>query len=535
MNEENLLKDASVIIILLIMVLTTMVATGTVEYQGAILEVTTDKTLYILGEPATIFLTNVGDEALSAGGPIITIYDSEDQIVFQEACYCWYDLEPGEYITWPAWNQTNQQGNQVPVGSYIVEGFLSGFHENYVDDATFYITDDENSSPPNNPDTPIGPTEGEIGVSYTYTTSTIDPDGDMVRYGWEYTGDNTVEKWTNFCNSDSPCNTQLVFDDPGSYSLRVIAKDENGAQSDWSEGLGVVIENEPLTVDAEGPYQGNIMEDIEFDSTVTGGISPYEYLWDYGDGNTSSGDPHPTHNYGNAGNYTVTLTVTDSEDETASDKTWTYINAPPNKPIITGKTNGKAGVEYEYEIYIEDPDGDDVDYYVDFGDGDFIRYMGYYFPSPLIDKFNKSWDSEGVYTVRARAMDKYGAQSDWGTLEVNMPKDKKTKENTDPKIQIKEDKQFVFLNGKCNRYSGNGTWLHIGPIWWINGTFSFDLYKNILLIANGTIQHIENSACITFTNFKGYAPGFLLVLKVLIPGTYIRVFGICDSYNINEL
>ena len=421
MRKDNLLKDAVVILIVLFMVLTTMVVTGTIESQGAVLEVTTDKTFYILGEPVTIFLTNVGDEILSAGGPIITIYDSEDEIVYQEACYCWYELEPGEYVTWPAWDQTNQQGYQVPVGSYIVEGFLSGFDESYVDEAAFYISYDENSSPPNNPDTPMGPTECEVGVSYTYSTSTIDPDGDMVRYGWEYTGDNTVEKWTNLYNSGSQCNIQLVFDDPGTYSLRVMAKDENGAQSDWSQSLGLVIENEPLIVDAEGPYHGNIMEDIEFDSTVTGGTPLYEYLWDYGDGNTSTGDPHPTHNYGNAGNYTVTLTVTDSEDDTASDTTWTYINAPPNKPIITGKTNGKAGVEYEYEIYIEDPDGDDVDYYVDFGDGDFIRYMGYYFPSPLINKFNKSWDSKGAYTIRAQSMDEHGVQSDWAILEVSMP------------------------------------------------------------------------------------------------------------------
>ncbi|PNX50943.1 MAG: hypothetical protein BV456_04970 [Thermoplasmata archaeon M8B2D] len=535
MNKENLLKDAGVILIALFLLSTTMTTSSAGEPEGAVLEVTTDKALYTLGEPVTIFLTNIGDETLNAGGPTITIHDSEDQIVYQEACYCWYELEPGEYVTWPAWDQTNQQGEQVPVDYYIVEGFLSGFNENYVDDATFYISDDDNSSPPNNPDTPLGPTEGEVGVSYTYSTSTNDPDGDMVRYGWEYTGDNSVEKWTNLYNSDTPCNIQLVFDDPGTYSLRVIAKDEHGTQSDWSPALSVVIENGAFIVDADGPYHGNIMDDIEFDSTVTGGIPPYEYLWDYGDGNTSSGDPHPTHNYGNAGNYTVTLTVTDNENNTASDTTWTYINAPPNTPIITGKTNGKAGVEYEYEIYIEDPDGDDVDYCIDFDDGFVPRLRGWYSPSPLTLKHNKSWDHRGTYTVRAKAVDEYGAVSDWGTLEVSMPKDKKTIENTDSKIQINKDKQLVFLNGKCNRYSGDGTWLHIGPIWWINGTFSFDLYKNILLIANGTIQHIENSACITFTNFKGYAPGFLLVLKVLIPGTYIRVFGICDSYNINEL
>ena len=106
---------------------------------GAVLEVTTDKIIYSPGEPVAIFLTNVGDELLSAGGPIITIYNNDNEIVYQEATYCWYELEPGEYVTWPPWDQTDQQGVQVPVGRYVVEGFLSGGEENYIDTATFYI------------------------------------------------------------------------------------------------------------------------------------------------------------------------------------------------------------------------------------------------------------------------------------------------------------------------------------------------------------------------------------------------------------
>ena len=425
MRKDNLLKDAGFILILLCMVLTTMIVTGTVESQGAIFEVTTDKTLYILGESVTIFLTNVGDENLSAGGPIITIYDSEDEIVYQEACYCWYELEPGECITWPSWDQTNQQGDQVPVCSYIVEGFLSGFDESYVDEAAFYISYDENSSPPDNPDTPMGPTECEVGVSYTYSTSTIDPDGDMVRYGWKYTGDNTVEKWTSLYNSDSPCSIQLVFDDPGTYSLKVMAEDEHGLQSGWSLALSVVIENDPLVVDAEGPYEGNIMEDIEFDSTVTGGVPPYECLWDYGDGNTSIADPHPTHNYGNAGNYTVTLTVTDNENNTASDTTWAYINAPPKTPIIDGPQHGKEGLKYIYTATTTDPDGDQIFYIWNFSDSNELIETLMPLDSGEICKLNHTFTEKGEYTLRVKARDIYNAESEWSEpLEISIPKTK---------------------------------------------------------------------------------------------------------------
>ncbi len=421
MNKENLLKIAGAIFIVLFLVLTTIVVTGAGRLQGAVLEVTSDKSLYSLGEPVKIFLINVGDETLSAGGPIITIYNNKDEIVYQQACYCWYELEPGEYVTWPPWDQTNQQGEQVPVGYYVVEGFLSGFDENYVDDATFFISDDS-SSPPNIPDTPIGLTEGEVGVSYNYITSTIDPDGDMVRYGWEYTGDNTVEKWTNFYISDSTCSIQLVFDDPGTYSLRVMAEDEYGEQSDWSQALVVIIEYETFFVDAGGPYEGNIMEDVEFDSTITGGVQPYEFLWDYGDGNTSNDDPHPTHNYGNAGNYTVILTVTDTENDTASDTTWAYINAPPNTTVIGGLNSGKANTPYTYSFTSTDPDDDDIGLYIiNWGDGPNETIIGP-FESGTPQTKSHTWDSKGEYTIKAKAIDIKDAESDWGTLKVTMSK-----------------------------------------------------------------------------------------------------------------
>ncbi len=43
---------------------------------------------------------------------------------------------------------------------------------------------------------------------------------------------------------------------------------------------------------------------------VSGGIEPYAYLWEFGDGETST-EENPSHSYDNSGYYTVSLTVTD--------------------------------------------------------------------------------------------------------------------------------------------------------------------------------------------------------------------------------
>ena len=180
---------------------------------------------------------------------------------------------------------------------------------------------------------------------------------------------------------------------------------------------------EPLSCDANGPYEGNIMEDIEFEGTATGGIPPYEYFWDYGDGNTSSGDPHPTHNYANAGNYTVILTVIDSENDTASDTTWAYINAPPNAPSITVPETVRRGKLFTVEVVTIDPDGDDV-YYRHKSNGCISDWFG---PCPSGEKYSFKMSiigAPGAYTIGVQAKDIHDAESEWAYAQINLTKDK---------------------------------------------------------------------------------------------------------------
>ena len=49
-------------------------------------------------------------------------------------------------------------------------------------------------------------------------------------------------------------------------------------------------------------------QDIRFDPRIGGGISPYSYEWDFGDGNTST-DVAPSHSYKSEGSYNVSFKV----------------------------------------------------------------------------------------------------------------------------------------------------------------------------------------------------------------------------------
>lgn len=80
-------------------------------------------------------------------------------------------------------------------------------------------------------------------------------------------------------------------------------------------------------------------------TTITGGTPPLSYLWDFGDGNTSTLQ-YPSHTYAAPGHYPICLTVTDANGCTATTCDSTYKVMAPGiiqylsvvDPLITGIT-----------------------------------------------------------------------------------------------------------------------------------------------------------------------------------------------------
>jgi carboxypeptidase T len=95
-------------------------------------------------------------------------------------------------------------------------------------------------------------------------------------------------------------------------------------------------------------------------------------------------------------------------------------NNPPETPSITGTTSGKVGETYTYTFVTTDPDGDNVYYYIDWGDNTNSDWLGPY-ASGLEKTANHTWSKQGTYTIKIKAKDIFNAESDWATLSVTMP------------------------------------------------------------------------------------------------------------------
>ena len=96
------------------------------------------------------------------------------------------------------------------------------------------------------------------------------------------------------------------------------------------------------------------------------------------------------------------------------------VNNQPEIPGITGPINGNIGTEYDYTFSSFDSEGDNVFYYVEWGDGTDSGWLGPYSSGHEIT-VSHTWDEEDIYTIRAKAKDIFDAESEWGTLEITMP------------------------------------------------------------------------------------------------------------------
>ncbi len=100
-----------------------------------------------------------------------------------------------------------------------------------------------------------------------------------------------------------------------------------------------------------------------------------------------------------------------------------FVNQAPSNPIITGPTSGTAGTSYTYTFTSTDPDGDQLSYYVDWGDTTNTGWFGP-FASGAAQTKSHSWSSQGTFTIKAKAKDVHGAESAFTTYSVTMPRTK---------------------------------------------------------------------------------------------------------------
>ena len=102
-------------------------------------------------------------------------------------------------------------------------------------------------------------------------------------------------------------------------------------------------------------------------------------------------------------------------------------NTPPDTPTINGPDEGIPNEEYEFTLSADDLQGDNVCFYIDWGDETFewtdLDSAG----KEIIVKH--SWESKKIYEIKVKSIDQFCAKSEWGKLEINIPRRKTANDN----------------------------------------------------------------------------------------------------------
>jgi hypothetical protein len=278
-------------------------------------------------------------------------------------------------------------------------------------------------------------------------------DADGIIYGWDL-GDNlwTINKYTGKASLVGPLGIDIENAQDGDFyqdddilylaaytssdeSILYICDEDSGTCTpvgQFKDNTQVTLfaipwNNAPIADFEWSPENPDPGENIQFDASIStdpdGDIELYEWDWDNdGEFDESTQLPTTTHTFDVEDVYPVTLQVKD-EHNTKDTKTH-FIkvgNRPPEKPEIDGPTRRKIGKYGTYNVTPIDPDNDEVYIRWDWGDGDVTSWKGPYMSGEEISE-NYLWYKKGTYTIRAQLKDIDDAESEWGEIEVKVPR-----------------------------------------------------------------------------------------------------------------
>jgi large repetitive protein len=193
-----------------------------------------------------------------------------------------------------------------------------------------------------------------------------------------------------------------VFNSYGWYSASshgtgiIMTNDVVGGSTYGPSGYSVVgIPGVPVANFTYTTATSDVLSPVQF--TDTSANFPQSWLWDFGDG-TNSTLQNPVHTYGVAGNYTVSLTVTNLEGTNTTVGYVVKLNQHPPVPAFTSDVT--SGVDPCLVQFTDQSNGTIISWLWDFGDGTNSTLQN---PS--------HWYAPGNYTVNLTVTNSYGNAS----------------------------------------------------------------------------------------------------------------------------
>lgn len=212
------------------------------ECSGAVLDWIDNATVHVIcgldADSGGPYYADVGETITISGSatggtpPYEFSWDLDNDDVYGE------DDEPDEPIV-----STFTKSWGSP-GTYIIKLKVTDGTTEDIDDTTVTVG---GNNAPEKPNPPTGPSRLKIGVVYTFTAETTDPDGDQISYKFRW-GDGTENDWSGFVDSGEEYSATHEWASMSTFNIQVKAKDIHGAESEWSNPLSVTVPHESTPI-----------------------------------------------------------------------------------------------------------------------------------------------------------------------------------------------------------------------------------------------------------------------------------------------
>ncbi len=277
-----------------------------------------------------------------------------------------------------------------------------------------------------------GPEEGSPHVEYDFSFITNDPEEDEV-WLWVDWDDGTIQDWIGPYDSGEEVILSHEYDEVGLYNLTAKSMDiwDDGPPSHHSIRIGDQPPDPPII---SGPEEGDIDEYLQY-AFVTNDYEDDDielYIeWDDGSFEDWSG-PYESgeevivgHSWTEKNSYQIRARARDELGVGEWSDPFTVIigNDPPDKPTITGPDEGKVNEDLTFQFVANEPDGDNIFYWITWGDGQTVENFGPYESGTEIE-LTHSWDKKDDFVIEAWAIDEHGAEGEKATLAIVIPKNK---------------------------------------------------------------------------------------------------------------